>query len=195
MAGCASTMFYEIARERCETDGRRSWTTIYRSRDGRRINSEGFFQFSATVLDETDFHNGRPDRQLRFVVFKRNNKARNQLVCFAQVSLEEMVTIALGAPACPSNRKTGMSVLATNKPRLGHVPLVFPKGVGGKMEWVERGTMRVVSLLRDPARNDTVVIDLRADISLPRAYISSDDVRRKLSTSVSRMLRLAVSLS
>lgn len=141
--------FFELQRKRAEARGKTSWTTVYRSEDGRRINSNGYIEFKTAALNESAIHNGQPRRELRFVFYRRNVRSAHDMVCYAQASLAELVT-----------DRRGHSLAA--------VPLC-----GQYTDDEGLGAMQVVGCQRDPTRDDTLVLDLSVDIFMPRGYCSS----------------------
>jgi hypothetical protein len=194
--GGVCTMSYEVAREREESDGSFTWTTVYRSRAGRRVNADGYCQFPPAVLDEVILHNSCPERQLRITIFKQCAKAGVETVCYAQTSAAQLSRIGCGSSQFPSDISSYVSLKQELKRNLGEIPMVQRQQDGGGPADSGHGTlgwMRITGMKRDPTRNDTVVIDLRADISLPQAMTSSCDVRKKLGSSA-RIKRSAVAL-
>lgn len=172
--------FYEIQRRRPEKCGGVSWTTVYRSEDGRRMNGNGYIEFKSSSMDELALHNGQPDRDLRFVFFSRNIRKDHDMVCYAQTSATELAS-------ChgDSGHRAGSAV-----------PLV-----GDFQDYDGMGAMQIVGSRRDEKRNDVLVLDINVDIfMLPSnvGYVSAlnrNYIRpAKIGGGVSNRVRSLVSL-
>lgn len=144
--------FYEILRRRGEAGGGTSWTTVYRSEDGRRESAQGYVLFKPAFIDEGALHNGRPERELRFVFLKRNARpAPHEVVCHATTSAADL----LMRPRGPGRARTA-------------VPLN-----GADADYEGMGALQCVATRRDPRREDVVVVDLSVNIFMPRGYTSA----------------------
>lgn len=171
----AVVQFFEIQRKRPEAGGGLSWTTVHRSEDGRRVNAEGYVEFKSASLDELALHNGQPERELRLVFYKRNVRTEHDLVCYAALSLADVVS----SPPRAHRGRAGAHAA---------VPLV-----GNYADYEGMGAMQITGLTRDPRRDDVLVLDLSVDIFMPRGYTSAlndTHVRRRVRGKAGRPHRL-----
>lgn len=179
-AALKTRQFYEIQRRRKESCGGVSWTTIYRSENGRKLNAGGYIEFKTVSMDELKLHNGQPDRELRFAFFSRNIRKDHDRVCYAQTTAAELAD-------CHENgeHKSGCAV-----------PLV-----GDFQDYDGMGAMQIVGSRRDDRRDDVLVLDINVDIfmlpgrlgyvsALNRNFIRPGRIGRGMTSRVRSMVSL-----
>lgn len=173
LCGFRVTQFYEIQRERLE-GSTSSWSCIYRSKDGQRVDKYNYVVFDEISIDEKTLCNMRRDRKIRIAFYKRRIRHQHDLIAYVTTTVGQLENARAKGDSALSLKMEGefsdddglgsVSVESFNIHRHPKSQPGFERLSGDPSETDDDDGEKFV---------DNILIKLRADHFLNKRFISS----------------------